>query len=201
MSAFRLNLAALPLVYLASFFALLARRSHANSGESAWEALTSDWLTDYDAAEREIFESVQRILEERARDDARHARQQRARQEHEATPTDLYALLAQPPPRGTPCFDEEMGATCAICLDEYEGAAPCAGKAVDSAATGSTAERWALRRCGLGCGHGLHVRCAAELIKRSAAGARCPLCREPLVQAGQWQRTRTRRDVVGNFFA
>ena len=53
----------------------------------------------------------------------------------------------------------------------------------------------------LGCGHALHVRCTAELIRLSPAGARCPLCREPLVCAGGWQRGRTRRDAVANFFA
>ena len=41
----------------------------------------------------------------------------------EAAAIDLYRRLSEPPPRGTPRFDDgEMGATCPICLEEYDEA-------------------------------------------------------------------------------
>ena len=173
----------------------------------------SDWLSDHDAVEREMFASVQRLLEIGEREDASRSR--------EAAASALYALLARPPPPGTPCFADvdDSASVCAICLDEYDGSgegnatcgsasAVCANAPAGDthqAATASvgqaSSEQLALRCCRLGCGHDLHVRCTAELIRQSPFGARCPFCRRPLIHAGAWQRARTRRDVVGSFFA
>ena len=134
---------------------------------------------------------VHQLLDERSQADAMAAREEDA--------VEMYRLLSEPPPRGTPCFDaDEMGATCAICLEAYDEADASASKAQLALLPGS---HLALRRCGLGCGHRLHVRCTEHLIRLSPAGARCPLCREPLVRAGGWQRGRTRRDAFANFFA
>ena len=157
--------------------------------ESARTAIFSDWVADYDASEQDMLRTVQQLLDERSHADALAAREEAA--------VDLYRLLSHAPPQGTPCFDAgEMGATCPICLEEYANAA---GDAPMQA--GVSGSKLALHRCGLGCGHGLHVRCTAELIRLSPAGARCPMCREPLVRAGGWQRGRTRRDAMASFFA
>jgi hypothetical protein len=99
-SFFGLNLSALPLVLISALFSLPTH-------EPLWTALLSDWVADYDASEREMFRSVHALLEVRAEDDARRTREQAS--------VSQYALLAQTPPWGTPCFDaDEMGDVCPI---------------------------------------------------------------------------------------
>ena len=101
---------------------------------------------------------------------------------------DVFRLLALPPPSGTPAFSDSD--SCPVCLEDYDDAASGEGAIAGAAKLPSPS---ALVRSRLHCGHALCVRCTFELISRSAAPT-CPLCRDSLLGAGQWQRSRGLRD-------